>query len=177
MLSSFILLSMVACLTRVHTGVVASPTDSAPEPAVQVSVHQDLVLVGVAARSMVGSEHAAAALGFETILPPGVIGDQQSAFSPHAALGMHVAQWDWRQEAHTFGAGSPYAQLGIYRCHQRRHVDEAFCFGLSGDAAYHVRFGAENEVWWGGSFSFTRLYDPLEGREYELPKEEKAPLK
>jgi hypothetical protein len=105
--SSFILLSMLACLTRVHTGVVASPTDSAPEPAVQVSVHQDFVLVGVAARSMVGAEHAAAAMGIETILPPGIIRSEHHMLSPQATIGVHVVQWDWRQDTHTFGAGSP----------------------------------------------------------------------
>jgi hypothetical protein len=48
---------------------------------------------------------------------------------------------------------------------------------LSGEATYLVRSRAENELWWGASISFTRLYDPLEERDYERPKEDRVPLK
>jgi len=155
-----VLILMTACATRVHTGAVGSTTDSAPGPAAQLSVHQDILLFGVAGRSMLGSEHSSAALGVELAAPPGLLGARRQPFSPHASLGVHALQWDWSDGDRTFGAGSPYAQLGGSLCRGRRGGDVAQCIGLSFDTAYHLRFGNDSQLWMGGSVVLSRMHDP-----------------
>lgn len=154
-----IFLATTACSTRVHTGGVTSTPWHAPDDAVQLSVHEDLLILGVAGKGLVGADQGMAALGIEGSLPPGLLGKPRQPFSPHFALGVHALQWDWSDDTRTFGAGSPYAQMGGNLCDDigTSLVD---CIGLSLDASYHVRFGAEDQLWMGASLVLSRLNDP-----------------
>ena len=155
------LLAVAGCGTRVHTGGMGSTAASAPDPAVQLSVHQDFLVGGVAARGLVGDDQSTVAMGLEGVIVPGLLGPVRQPFSPHFALGIHALQWDWSAGDATFGSGSPYAQVGGHMCKGRRGPTMK-CVGLSVDSAYHVRFGAENQLWLGGSIVLSRFHDPTD---------------
>jgi hypothetical protein len=154
----FLILGTMACSTRVHTGGMTSTPIGAPDDALQLSVHESLVIVGVAGKGLVGPDQGMAALGIEGVLPPAVAGDEGQPFSPHFALGVHALQWDWSDGVRTFGAGSPYAQMGGHVC-KDRGSPLVTCIGLSLDASYHLRFGAEDQLWMGASLVLSRFDD------------------
>ncbi|HCH64821.1 MAG: hypothetical protein CL927_20540 [Deltaproteobacteria bacterium] len=159
MRSMCLFLGTMACSTRVHTGGMSSTPIGAPDDAVQLSVHEDFMVLGVAGKGLLGPDQGMAALGFEGLLAPAVLGHVRQPFSPHFALGVHALQWDWSAGDRTFGAGSPYAQMGGHLCNGRGS-SLVRCIGLSLDASYHLRFEAEDQLWMGASVVLSRFDDP-----------------
>ena len=151
-------LGTVACSTRVHTGAMTSTPFAAPDEAVQLSIHEGFAIAGVAGRGLFGPDQGMAALGIEGLLAPGVLGPGKQPLSPHFALGVHAVQWDWSEGTRTFGAGSPYAQMGGHACRDR-HSQLMTCVGVSLDMAYHLRFGADDQLWMGASLVLSRFDD------------------
>ena len=154
----FFILGTMACSTRVHTGGMTSTPIGAPDDALQLSVHESVAVVGVAGKGLFGPDQGMAALGIEGVLPPAMLGNQRQPFSPHFALGVHALQLDWSDGVRTFGAGSPYAQMGGHVC-KDRGSPLITCFGLSLDASYHLRFGADDQLWMGASLVLSRFDD------------------
>jgi hypothetical protein len=154
-----IFLATTACSTRVHTGGMTSTPLHAPDDALQLSVHEDFLILGVAGKGLVGADQGMAALGIESSIPPGLLGKSRQPFSPHFSLGVHALQWDWSDGTRTFGAGSPYAQMGGHLCDDIG-TSLVQCIGLSLDASYHLRFGAEDQLWMGASIVLSRFDDP-----------------
>jgi len=152
-----VLLGSTACSTRVHMGGMGSTGASAPDESAQLSIHRDLLVAGVAARGMAGPDQSTLAMGVEAAFPPGAIGSSKQPFSPHVALGVHALQLDWNGGNKTFGAGSPYAQVGGNICRNPGYDNDPTCIGLSFDAAYHLRFGTDNQVWLGGSLVLSQV--------------------
>lgn len=159
----FIVLGTVACSTRVHTGAMTSTPFAAPDEAVQLSLHESFVVAGVAGRGLFGPDQGMAALGLEALMPPGILGPNKQPLSPHFALGVHALQLDWSSGTRTFGAGSPYAQIGGHACRNRKYPPIT-CVGVSLDMAYHLRFGADDQLWTGASLVLSRFDDPTSHR-------------
>jgi len=149
-----------ACATRGHVGLARNTSTPDSEDILQVAVHEDFALLGVAARGQTGRDYASFAFGPEVAFPPGVLGPQPQPFSPHLALGVHALQYDWQDNTRTFGAGSPFAQAGMHVCRGRDGSDLIDCIGLSVDAAHHIRFHADNETFVGLSLVVSRWDDP-----------------
>ncbi len=76
-------------------------------------------------------------------------GKHRYSLSPSASLGVHALQLDWTDVGTTFGAGSPYADLGGHVC--KWDGGAVHCVGLSLEAAHHLRFGQDAQTWIGVS--------------------------
>ena len=77
----------------------------------------------------------------------------------HAVAGVHALQLEFTDGA-SFGAGSPYLQLGGSTCRKRLNPH---CVGLVLDGTYVVRFQGENDTWLGLSIMFSRFWDDIGG--------------
>ena len=170
-LGAMLAILLSGCGARVHTGAASAPLEPELGPAAQVGLHGTFSVVGLSLRGLAAPELGNVAMGFEVGMPPGGqylpgISPKKRkrrkkpfyAFSPSAALGVHALQLDWTGGDTTFGAGSPYAQLGGHLCKARPHTDH--CVGLTLEATQMVRFGADNQTWVGASLVFGTLSVP-----------------
>ena len=162
---------LVGCGARVHTGAATSPVDPELGPAAQLGLHGTYGVVGMSLRGLAAPELGNVAMGIEFGTPPGDRHLPQvspkkrkrskkpfHAFSPNAALGVHVIQLDWTGGDTTLGAGSPYLQVGGNLCRVHREGDD--CVGLTLEGSHLVRFGAENQTWVGASLVVSTLFGP-----------------
>ena len=161
---------LTGCSTRAHLGAVQSTTPRAPTDAVQLSVHENFLVFGLAAQGHLAGDYGSLALSPEVALTPGLLGPQRQPFSPHIAVGVAALQLDWQDRARTFGAGSPFAQTGVSVCSGRQSTDLMHCIGLSLDATHHVRFEADNETYVGLSVVASRWVDPTAPSSHQRPK-------
>jgi len=134
---------------------------------VQLGLHATTVdIFGVSVRGLASPDMALLGTGIEVGFVPGMteFPSKRSRkkkrrkkaspyyFSPSTALGVHAVQLDWSAEDLSFGAGSPYVQLGGNLCRSRRREER--CVGLSFEGSHFVRFGADNQTWLGASVVF-----------------------
>ena len=164
------------CGARIHTGAVAPVADEAP-PSVLLGLHAtSFYLAGVSVRGMASPEMGMMATGLEVALPAGQRSMRLTPkpnkkkrrrkrspyfFTPSAAAGIHAAQLDWTAGSATFGAGSPYAQLGGGVCRRKRSDDR--CVTLNLEGSHLVRFEEENQTWLGASVAITWFNDSVGG--------------
>ncbi|HCH66539.1 MAG: hypothetical protein CL927_00555 [Deltaproteobacteria bacterium] len=164
---------VIGCGSRIHAGAAAPLSDPALTPALQAGLHAStFYIAGASLRGFASPDMVLMATGLEVGIPAGPAQwrspfpskrggkkRKRQFFSPHAVAGVHALQLDFTDGA-SFGAGSPYLQLGISTC---RYRGNPHCFGLVLDGTHVVRFHEENHTWLGVSLMISRFWDDIGG--------------